>query len=488
MKWMNVAAGAVLGLAVAAPVSAADLGIGDAAPKLEVSQWVKGQPVDLAAAKGKNIVLVEFWATWCGPCVDSVPHLTKLEKHYGNKGVMIVGVTAEDDNNSLEQVEKFVKDQGDRLGYRIAFDKEGQAEKAFMEAAGAEGIPTLFVVDREGRIAWIGHPMDDVDQVLDQILAGTYDLIVARRKYELQRETEMAMFAGDWEGVIQHSDEYLILDPRSVRAYRSKLMVYIMHLEELDKARKTAEQAFTALKDDPGSSAMMAEMLVEEGDTHGFNAMAIEAVTRAAKMAPKDSDVRSAQYVVLASAGKDDEALAVANETIELIKGDPTALGRFARTLGSPDPMHRCNDLALKAVELALAAEPDRAEHLQTKFLILATCKQDHKTAEKVGRYLVEKAADDANLLNGFSWGLLTDESTKGKYNELALIAAQRCHDASGGKNWSYLDTLALAKFENGAVAEAVELEKKAIELCDNEAMKAQLKEVLAGFEATKKQ
>ena len=487
MKWMNVAAVAVVSLAVAAPASAVELGIGDAAHKLEVSQWVKGQPIDLAAAKGKNIVLVEFWATWCGPCVDSVPHLTELQKHYGPKGVVIVGVTAEDPDNSLEKVQKFVKDQGDRLGYRIAFDKEGKAEEAFMKAAGAQGIPTLFVVDREGRIAWIGHPMEGVDQVLDQILSGTYDLKVARRKYELQRETEEAMFSGDWEGVIKLSDETLTLDPRSVRAFRSKLMVYIMHLEDLGKARKTAEQAFEALKDDAPDLALMAKMLVEDDDPHGLNAMAIEAVTQAAKMAPKDGDVRSAQYVVLAAAGRDDEALTVANETIDLIKADPAALGRFARTLSSPDPKHRCNDLALKAVALALSAEPDRAEHLETKFLILATCKQDHKAAEIVGRYLVEKAANDAGLLNGFSWGLLTDEATKGKYNELALIAAQRCHEASGGKNWSYLDTLALAKFENGAVAEAIELEKKAIELCENEAMKEQLTEVLARFEADQK-
>ncbi len=97
--------------------------------------------------------------------------------------------------------------------------------------------------------------------------------------------------------------------------------------------------------------------------------------------------------------------------------------------------------------------------------------------------YLVEKAADDPGLLNGFSWAVLTEEPLVGKFNKLALAAAEKCNQASSGNNWTFLDTLALAKFENGQVTEAINLEKKALELCPDEGAKVVLQETLHRFE-----
>ena len=89
----------------------------------------------------------------------------------------------------------------------------------------------------------------------------------------------------------------------------------------------------------------------------------------------------------------------------------------------------------------------------------------DIKGANAIGRYMVEQATEEAGFLNNLSWSLLTDEPFKGQFNELALVAAEKCHHASDGDSYMYLDTFALAKFENGKVAEAVELQKKAVEL-----------------------
>jgi thiol-disulfide isomerase/thioredoxin/tetratricopeptide (TPR) repeat protein len=480
-----------------APAVGAELSIGDPAPKLEVTDWVKGGPLDLAQVKGKNIVVLEFWATWCGPCVHSVPTLTKLQQTYADKGVTIVGVTSQDPDNSLEKVKKFVGKQGDKLGYTIAFDKEGQTDKAYMEAAGQEGIPTVFVIDRAARVAWIGHPEDGLEQVLADLVGGKYDIELARKKYGLERDMMAATYEGDAERVVKLADEYITLDRYSLQPWTNKLMVYTMLLDQPDKKVAVARQALEVFNDRPEKLAQLADLLlwpnegpefgdIPEADGHRkeLEKLALGGVSRAAELAPENVEVRSAQFSVLAAARRDAEAMAVAKETLGLIKDDPMALGGFARVLSSPDPKDPCNDLAIKAVDLALAAEPDEPAHLETKFHVLAVCKHDFEAAARIGHYFVEKAGEEPSLLNGFAWTLLTEELLKDKFNRLALAAAEKCHRVSGGNNWMFLDTLALAKFENGQVAEAIDLEKRALELCPEEGAKILLAESLERFES----
>lgn len=133
------------------------LKVGDAAPALEVTEWVKGEPVKLADGKGEKVYVVEFWATWCPPCRRSIPHLTELQRKYKDRGVVIVGVTMEDPG----EVKPFVEDMGAKMDYTVAVDGEQKAANAYMMAAGVQGIPHAFVIDKEGKIAWHGHPMDE---------------------------------------------------------------------------------------------------------------------------------------------------------------------------------------------------------------------------------------------------------------------------------------------------------------------------------------
>ena len=117
-------------------------------------------------------------------------------------------------------------------------------------------------------------------------------------------------------------------------------------------------------------------------------------------------------------------------------------------------------------------------------------CKRDDKAAIAIGEYLIEKAAGDARLLDSLSWSLMTERETEGRFSELALKAAKRCHKISEGKNWSYVDTLALALFETGDVAEAIKIEEKAIKLAhDQEAHEMSIEELelaLARFRKSK--
>ena len=171
--------------------------LGEPAAPLEISEWIKGEPVDLAAVKGKKVVVVEFWATWCGPCRVSIPHLTEMQKKFAKRDVVFVGVSDE----TSAKVKPFVDGMGDKMEYTVALDKDDKTSKGYMERYGINGIPHAFVVDKEGRIAWQGHPMSGLERVLDQIAANTFDLGIEKKRDSAQRKIqeyfEMAMKGDD---------------------------------------------------------------------------------------------------------------------------------------------------------------------------------------------------------------------------------------------------------------------------------------------------
>jgi len=153
------------------------LDLGDPAPELKINSWVKGDAVDLKAGKGKNIYVVEFWATWCPPCRASIPHLTELQKKFKDKHVTFIGITDEE----AATVQPFVKRMGDKMEYVVAIDKERATMTAYMEPFQIGGIPHAFVVNQQGNLVWHGHPMAGLDKVVEQVVAGTFDAAAAKR-------------------------------------------------------------------------------------------------------------------------------------------------------------------------------------------------------------------------------------------------------------------------------------------------------------------
>jgi thiol-disulfide isomerase/thioredoxin len=139
---------------------------GDPAAALKINQWIKGGPVD--PTDGKNIYVVEFWATWCPPCRVSIPHLTALQKRFKDKGVLFVGISDEPPTT----VKPFVTKMADKMDYTIACDDDRQTFAAYMRAYRHDGIPTAFIVDKNGKVLWDGHPMAGLDKAIEAVLAG----------------------------------------------------------------------------------------------------------------------------------------------------------------------------------------------------------------------------------------------------------------------------------------------------------------------------
>src|SRR5215470_15894484 len=118
-------------LTLAAGVHAKQLSVGDAAPPLKIDQWVKGDSFDIT--KGDRVYVVEFWATWCGPCRMTIPHLSKMQDYFSKSGkVAIVGVSDED----ADVVKPFVKAWDKKMRYAVAVDNDSTTTKAYLKAAG----------------------------------------------------------------------------------------------------------------------------------------------------------------------------------------------------------------------------------------------------------------------------------------------------------------------------------------------------------------
>ncbi|MBX3351928.1 MAG: redoxin family protein [Phycisphaeraceae bacterium] len=341
---------------LAAPALAqGQLVVGDKAPKLSNVTWLKGDSV--SSWQPGEVYVLDFWAPWCGPCIAAMPHMNDLHKKYEDKGVTILGVSIwprPGMTPTAEFIESHVvnADANEKMLYGIAEDIEMATARAFMDATGSQGIPTVMIVDKQGRLAWVGHPMNkDFDESLDAIVNDTYDIearaVESRRKAEIEATVRPilsslreAAGARQWDVVVSKLDELIAMDYNAAQYTLTKVNVLATHLKKYDQAWATGWAA---------------------------------------------------------------------------IKG---------------------------------------------------------------------VAKDDAQGLNGLAWFIVDSKAIETRDLDLAMAAATRASELTGGTNASILDTLAHVHYRKGDRAKAIEVQKKAIENAPNPRERQQLQDTLARFES----
>jgi thiol-disulfide isomerase/thioredoxin len=293
IKWLTV-----LGALAAGTLAAnATLKIGDPAPKLQTGDWVQGEPVK--EFQKDKAYIVEFWATWCGPCKQSIPHLNETYMKYKDKGLVVIGQDCWERDDKL--VAPFVEKMGDKMTYRVALDDKSENKKGamavnWMEAAGQNGIPTAFIVDKQGVIAWIGHPMSMKESVLDQVLAGTYDVHKAAVQYEKEQKA-MAQLQ-EFNTLVGKGD--------------------------YTAAYKVVEEASDANKDNAGLQNELAwAMLMDKRIKQRDLALAEKIAMRANDAAEgKDANIIDTLARARFMQGKKDEAIALQEKAINMAESD----------------------------------------------------------------------------------------------------------------------------------------------------------------------
>ncbi|MBR5979105.1 MAG: TlpA family protein disulfide reductase [Verrucomicrobia bacterium] len=381
--------------------------LGEKAKALTISEWVKGSAVDVT--DGKNVYVVEFWATWCGPCRNTIPHLTELQKKYKDQGVVFVGVSSE----KAEDVKPFVQEMGDKMDYNVAVDKDDATDKAYMAAYGQGGIPCAFIINKESQVVWVGHPME-MEKPLQEVIEGKYDLQAALKLEEVRASVdEYGLLASKKDPkAAELADKILqevgtaksIINDMLNAAYQAqdfpvldKVLAKMASLDEdsakrakeiggqiaaeramgeyLDVATKNDEKAtkeaetklFATLKDNPDGLLMIASQFVDTDNMEmaekTLDALAAVDEESAKKAARFRTSIKIGQlmdkYAELmeGESPKAEDKAAMEKELLELLKTEPKSMAQAAYSI-----VMRLGDTATLDFPVQLLDEADKIQ------------------------------------------------------------------------------------------------------------------------------
>jgi cytochrome c biogenesis protein CcmG/thiol:disulfide interchange protein DsbE len=132
--------------------------LGQKSPELVVEKWLTAKP----ATEGK-FVLIDFWATWCGPCRKAVDELNQLHKKFGDK-LVVIGISDE----SEAAVRKMTSP---KIDYFVAIDTQGRTKSVFA----VQGIPHVVILDPQGIVRWEGYPLLEGYELTDKVVQEILD-------------------------------------------------------------------------------------------------------------------------------------------------------------------------------------------------------------------------------------------------------------------------------------------------------------------------
>ena len=347
------------------------LTIGSVAPELDIEHWVQkgnGTLPTVTKFEKDKVYVVEFWATWCGPCIASMPHLSELQKKFASKGVQIISISDEE----LDKVESFLdrpvkkkssakdsaKDDDAKQTYRdltsaycLTTDPDMSNHKSYMEAAGQNGIPCAYIVGKDQKIEWIGHPMS-MDDTLAAVVDGKWDRTAFAEKFKEQQVMDVLM--GQISQYMQTgktakalSKINAALDEVKNADFKKQLKMMKVQISLSDKETpkelsSLVSEAYNEHADNPEFINFIAWTVYEKSEAGDLNYKELLKASRiAAEKAAEKATVSASKAAILDTVshlqfiqGDIESALKTQEKAVELAEGDmKSELGEFLKTL-----------------------------------------------------------------------------------------------------------------------------------------------------------
>lgn len=339
------------------------LEIGDAAPPLKYSKWIQG-PDTIKTLDNNKFYVIEFWATWCGPCIQAMPHLSELSKKYAGK-IDFIGCDVwenmyggpKDQEHYTPKVTNFVNDQfkKGRLTYNVIMDNTAEdMGNTWLKAAGLSGIPSSFVI-QNGKIMWIGHP-HYLDSILVGILEGKYDVQAEKKRQRDQAEMIAQKSAGfnnaikaykdaeaanNYDKALQLMDSAIINFPDNKFMFvTDKFLLLQKHLGD-DKA---IAYGMELQKEKLPGQVLIANLYSKENSSKKVNEFAAKALKAWGEDNPKVLDIRA---TFEARVGRFKDAAATQKKAIEVAKAQKDNPGMTESVIS--DMQKKAEDYVKKA-------------------------------------------------------------------------------------------------------------------------------------------
>jgi tetratricopeptide (TPR) repeat protein len=242
---------------LAAPFGAiaASLNVGDPAPPIHTGGWLQSEPVS-GFLEG-SAYLVEFWASWSASSRDSVPRMNDIYQRFNNEGLTVIGQNCWEQDKSAAT--NFVKDL--KIAYPVALDDESRSmAKNWMSTAGRSSLPTAFLIDRKGKVAWIGNIAELSEQIINDLLAGKMETRPATQP--LRNKDPLAEQEEQFSNIISQSDSNSTQTAAAL-VQRANIRARIQHWKE---AASDLRQAMQINPSDQWTWYLLTPLLLQTGN------------------------------------------------------------------------------------------------------------------------------------------------------------------------------------------------------------------------------